>query len=700
VVQTADDRFYVVGKSLSHSNDARSFQIYFVKTDAAGNRLWEDYDGGKLDDWATGITPLYDGTFLMTVATESNSHPWLYRFRAIDDDINPTALIDNPLQRTDWQIQTDNRFLEANQNTALCVRFTNTSARLLKNVQLKCKSSNPAIQPQTLTYLGVFRAKETKMVTIPIKTGVGLEDKQYDLNMELFFGTTLVDKFPYKVTAKRLTVNCVSINGTPQYVSNSDGTTTVQLTIDNQTTLPVSGLNVKTELPKGLIMVGENSFPLQSIPAGKNRVIDVKYRGEILTTLGTEKPKISCLLFKQGVLTDAVQVDIAPLRKASKSTGEFLTWISPDEDSRDIQNISVPKPKFDIVLKAFVNESVLREQFKLFVDETPVDGAKMDVVDLSSPSQQQQQYRQVFSTSIDLEPQKRYHIRIDLQTSKGETVSSRTLIVKYSPEQPNLHVVSIGTSNTDLKYTAKDAANVASFFRIQTNMPFKKIQVTERSDSARTDFKNFKRTINDLVKRYETTDHEQHIEEKDYLIVFVSSHGKTGADKQYKLLPSDYVTGDGDDFTIDYQADVMNQLDKIKCHKIVLIDACHSGLMNGAKSLIESEALFRISQAAVGTTVIASCRADELSYEDDAWQNGAFTKALLEAFSNQSCSDETGAFSSDCDGDKLITLGEVVQFIKRRVPKMVASQKRLTPQNPVIINNNLDNSIPLCVIKN
>jgi uncharacterized caspase-like protein len=258
--------------------------------------------------------------------------------------------------------------------------------------------------------------------------------------------------------------------------------------------------------------------------------------------------------------------------------------------------------------------------------------------------------------------------------------------------------VSIGTSNPDLKYTAKDAANMAAFFRKQTNMPFKKVQITERSDSAKTDHKNFKRTINDLVKRYENADHEQHIEDKDYLIMFVSSHGKTGADKQYKLLPSDYNPSDGDDFTIDYQADVMNQLDKIKCHKIVFIDACHSGSMSGAKNKQESEALLRISQAAVGTTIIASCRADELSYEDDAWQNGAFTKALLEAFSNQSCSDETGAFSSDSDEDKLITLGEVVQFIKRRVPKMVASQKRFTPQNPVIINNGLDNAIPLCII--
>jgi hypothetical protein len=699
VVQTADDRFYVVGKSLSHSNDARSFQIYFVKTDAAGNRLWEDFDGGKMDDWANGITPLCDGTFLMTVATGSNTHSWMYRFRAIDDDISPTAALDNPLQRTDWQILTDNRFLEANQSTALSVRFTNTSARLLKNVQLKCKSSNAAIQPQTLTYLGAFRAKESKIVVIPIKTFVGLEDKQYNLDMELLLGTTSIDKFPYKVTAKRPTNNRVFINGTPQYVSNSDGTTTVKLAIENQTAQSVSGLNLKIALPRGLTIVGDNAFTLnQPILSGKNVVVDVKYRGEILTQLGGAKPIMSCSLFKQDILTDAIELEIAPLRKPSKSTSEFLTWISPDEDNTDIQNISVSKSKFEIRLKAFVNEAVLPEQFKLFVDEIPIEGAKMDNIDLSSPSQQQQ-YRPIFKTNIDLEPQKRYRIRVDLQTSKGETVSSRTLVVKYNPEQPNLHVVSIGTSNSDLKYTAKDAANVAAFFNKKSNLPFKKVEVTERSDSSKTDYINFKRTINELVRRYENPDEAEHIQDKDYLILFVSSHGKTGNDKQYKLLPSNYNSSDGDEFTIDYQLDMMNQLDKIKCHKIVFIDACHSGLMKGAKNSHESEALLRISQAAIGTTVIASCRADELSYEDDAWQNGAFTKSLLEAFNNESCSDETGAFSSDSNEDKLITLGEIVQFIKRRVPKLAASQKRLTTQNPVIINNDLDNAIPLCIIK-
>ena len=120
--------------------------------------------------------------------------------------------------------------------------------------------------------------------------------------------------------------------------------------------------------------------------------------------------------------------------------------------------------------------------------------------------------------------------------------------------------------------------------------------------------------------------------------------------------------------------------------------------MRGSKSSHEADALLKISQAAVGTTILASCRADELSYEDESWQNGAFTKSLLEAFSNQSCSDEAGGFSSDANKDGLVTLGEIVGFIKRRVPVLAAGQKRLTSQNPVLINGELDSEIPLILL--
>ena len=96
-------------------------------------------------------------------------------------------------------------------------------------------------------------------------------------------------------------------------------------------------------------------------------------------------------------------------------------------------------------------------------------------------------------------------------------------------------------------------------------------------------------------------------------------------------------------------------------------------------------------------STIMSCRSDEQSYEDYDWQNGAFTEALIEAFTNKKCTDENGAFSSDIDNNRKITINEIYGFIKRRVPNLVKNQKmgRVTEQNPVLNEQDLDLEIPI-----
>jgi hypothetical protein len=565
---------------------------------------------------------------------------------------------------------------------------------LLKNVQIRCKSSNPTIIPQAMTYLGAFQEDESRLVAIPIKTGVGLEDNTYNLDIELMSGTVSIERFSYRVTTKRRTEGILAINTPPQYLSNPDGSKGVKLTIANRSKEGAQHLSFRIEPPRGLTVLQQVDSTLrQPLGAGKSVEVSFRYKGDVLRELSGESPKFTCVLLKSGQAIDAIRVDAVPLSNSTENSATFLTWESPNEDEADIQNIAVNKPKFEIKLKAFVNETVSRDQFQIFIDATPLVGDKAKVTDLSAPTPQQK--RPIFRTTLDLEPQKLYQIQVRLQLANGSIIASKILRVRYNPEQPNLHVVSIGTPHRDLKYTTKDAKNMAAFFRDNKNLPFKKVIVDEYTDSAKTDYRNFRRAFRDLARRFDEGA-ENRIEEKDYLVVFISSHGKTGSERNYQLLPSDYDPTNDD--AIDYQNDIMNQLNKIKCHKMVLIDACHSGAMKGTKNAPTADALLAISKAATGLTTIVSCDANELSYEDDSWQNGAFTKALLEAFNNQACSDETGAFSSDTNQDQMVSLGEVVGFIKRRVPKLVALQKRQTGQNPVVIHDELDKEIPISVV--
>jgi uncharacterized caspase-like protein len=55
--------------------------------------------------------------------------------------------------------------------------------------------------------------------------------------------------------------------------------------------------------------------------------------------------------------------------------------------------------------------------------------------------------------------------------------------------------------------------------------------------------------------------------------------------------------------------------------------------MNGATIAMDSTAL-RLGLAAANVTVLTSSSGSQTSREDSAWQHGAFTKALLEAFND------------------------------------------------------------------
>jgi hypothetical protein len=68
---------------------------------------------------------------------------------------------------------------------------------------------------------------------------------------------------------------------------------------------------------------------------------------------------------------------------------------------------------------------------------------------------------------------------------------------------------------------------------------------------------------------------------------------------------------------------------------LVLLDACHSGAttMNEATLAMNSTSL-RTALAGANVTVLTSSSGSLVSREDAAWQHGAFTKTLLDAFND------------------------------------------------------------------
>lgn len=98
---------------------------------------------------------------------------------------------------------------------------------------------------------------------------------------------------------------------------------------------------------------------------------------------------------------------------------------------------------------------------------------------------------------------------------------------------------------------------------------------------------------------------------------------------------------------------------------LVLLDACRSGAVTADGSKFGTNAdLLRSIIASGNVTVLTSSKADKLSLEDKDWQNGAFTKVLLEALGGAADDDKNG----------LISTTELTAYMARRLPLLSGDQ--------------------------
>jgi WD40 repeat protein len=95
---------------------------------------------------------------------------------------------------------------------------------------------------------------------------------------------------------------------------------------------------------------------------------------------------------------------------------------------------------------------------------------------------------------------------------------------------------------------------------------------------------------------------------------------------------------------------------------LVLLDACHSGAttMYGATLAMDATAL-RVGLAAANVTVLTSSTGNQVSREDPAWQHGAFTKVLLDAFSDP---------AADINHNSLISTNGLAAYLNAHVPSL------------------------------
>lgn len=683
------------GGTQSHRSGARQYIGFLVRTDAGGIRQWEYPHGGNKEDMANDLQFLHDGSLVMAGRTASKgaggNSPWLVRWES------PQAVYGSAvagakqagLEFSQTQLHTTDGQLKPNDRTYMSFTLTNRTGADLNGLQIQVNR-----QQKTMAGLGFWESNylatlpngQEREIRIPVMGESTLESGESDLGVSIMAGNTQLSQFNTTIKSKKPVDAGLEIADYQFEESRTSDEQILTVVLQNPGDFPTKPVSVIFELPADLVAVGPKIVNLPGIPPqGSNRA---NIRFKKTSSFRSNSMSIVCK-----VRIDGKEYSKTLDRSMIVNNQVGMVLTQPDETNTDIKNIISEGNIYSIQMGVITPVPVQQQSFTVYRNNQALDGSKMDEVDLSKSVSTDGSTKYVYNANVRLEPGKNV-VNIKVKTAEGEYTSS-TMVIHYQPRQPNLHVLAIGPNHQDLKFTAKDAEDFANAFQGQAGAGklFGKVIIRKLVTSEETEADGIREAIADLVFQHKNPAAAQRILQNDVLLVFVSSHGKNGQGG-FLLLPSNYDPRYERTRTIDFQRDVVQELEKINCKKVVFIDACHSGAAD-SKSMSDvarADALTKLAAMHPGMSTLTSCRSNELSYEDQLWQNGAFTEAILEGFANKACMDENGAYQADIDGNQIITLGELYDFLRRRVPNLIKTQKpnATTNQTPFMPENQLD----------
>jgi hypothetical protein len=237
--------------------------------------------------------------------------------------------------------------------------------------------------------------------------------------------------------------------------------------------------------------------------------------------------------------------------------------------------------------------------------------------------------------------------------------------------KPKLYALVVGVSkyadaNIQLKYAAKDARDFAAALERLKGGLYRDVVVRPLTDE-----KAVKDEVLDGLDwvRKETTQH-------DVAMVFLSGHGVNDADGSYYYLPANVnvekLMQTGVEFTA-IRRTVMSIVGKA----LFFVDTCHAGnVMGGRRGLNDITGIINeLTSAENGAVVFASSTGRQYSLENDDWQNGAFTKALVEGLAGK----------ADYGGKGRITINMLDLWLSERVKELTGGKQTPTTTKPQTI---------------
>ncbi|MBI5719143.1 MAG: caspase family protein [Burkholderiales bacterium] len=246
--------------------------------------------------------------------------------------------------------------------------------------------------------------------------------------------------------------------------------------------------------------------------------------------------------------------------------------------------------------------------------------------------------------------------------------------------QPKLYVLAVGVGAyahggvNKLAFPAKDARDFATALQRQKGRLYRDVQVKVLADA--------QATRDSVIDGLDWL--QRQVTQHDVGVVFIAGHGLNDAELGYAFLP---VNTDPERLrsTAVPMDEFKKTLSRLPGKALFFFDTCHSGNVLGprvhgalgreARSAFGNDVrgvINELSSAENGVVVFSSSTGRQLSYEDNAWGNGAFTKALVEGLGGKADYQKTGRITH-----KMLDL-----YVSERVKELTQGKQSPVTQAP------------------
>ncbi len=318
------------------------------------------------------------------------------------------------------------------------------------------------------------------------------------------------------------------------------------------------------------------------------------------------------------------------------------------------------------VLGATASDSgVARIEFRVngqLVKQHDKRGAtRVSNVDFAEPLALREGKNEITVTVIDMENQ---------ATTRALTVTRTQDTRLLDPGKIWAAVIGISQYKTvnSLQYADQDALSFSDYLLNQLGVPKDNVFLLTNQQATLV---NVRRTLGTELKRKASP--------RDTVLIYFAGHGapetdatspdNDGLEKYLVVYDSDpddlYTTGLP-------MREVEIIFERLAAERVVFIaDTCFSGattgrtFSTGGRRAVVSEAFLTRLSHVKGRVVLAASRANEVSAERPDMQHGVFTYYLLEGLRGK----------ADLDGDNMITIDELYNYVSQKVPAATAQNQ-------------------------